>query len=86
MKDEKLNSLYQKAVDALIRSQSETDLIKSLAEDADELRGIKKGDFIAQAKALYKEDTDDKILKLEELKDSIKGIEIAGLVQEYDVS
>ena len=77
MKDEKLNALYQKAVDALFRIQSENDLIGKLAEDADELRGIKKGEFTARAKALANQDTDEKIMKLEDLRDAIKDVDIS---------
>lgn len=76
MIDEKLGGLYRQAVDAFYEIEAQNDLITKYAEDANELRGMTKGEFKKQAKALYAQDTQEKIDQLLELQEEIKGYKV----------
>lgn len=76
MVDTKMEGLYKQAVDALCEMEAQDDLITKYGEDAKELRGCTVGEFKKQAKALYKQDTQEKIDKLLELKEDIRDYKV----------
>lgn len=76
MIDTKLEGLYKNAVNALYEIEAQNNLIAKYCEDAKELRGCTVGEFKAQAKALFAQDTQEKIDKLLSLQDEIKGYKV----------
>jgi len=76
MIDEKLGGLFKQAVDAHYEIEAQGELITKYAEDAKELRGFTVAEFKAKARALYKQDTQEKIDKLLELQADIKGYSV----------